>query len=78
MSKRLIVKISFLVIAIVLIACGRGYWSHCRLAENVKKDVAMGRYNRAFETLEGVKGSRYIGFLNTLAGKTPMLHTIQG
>jgi tetratricopeptide (TPR) repeat protein len=57
MSKSLIVKISLLVIAIVLIVCGRGYWNQCRLAENVKKDVAMGRYNRAFESLEGVKGS---------------------
>lgn len=57
MSKSLIVKISFLIIAIVLIACGRGYWSQCRLAENVKKDVAMGRYNKAFQSLEGVKGS---------------------
>ena len=57
MSKSLIVKISFLVIAIVLIACGRGYWSQCRLAENVKKDVAMGRYNKALETLEGVRDS---------------------
>ena len=57
MSKSLIIKISFLVIAIVLIACGRGYWSQCRLAENVKKDVAMGRYNRAFETLGEVRGS---------------------
>ena len=57
MSNSLIVKISFLVIAIVLIACGRGYWSQCRLAENVKKDVAMGRYNKAFEALEGVKSS---------------------
>jgi tetratricopeptide (TPR) repeat protein len=57
MSKSFIVKISFLVIAIVLIACGRGYWSQCRLAENVKKDVSMGRYNRALETLEGVRHS---------------------
>jgi tetratricopeptide (TPR) repeat protein len=57
MSNSLIVKISFLVIAIVLIACGRGYWSQCRLAENVKKNVAMGRYNKAFEALEGVKSS---------------------
>ena len=57
MNKYTIIKISLLVIAIVLIACGRGYWSQCRLAENVKKDVAMGRYNKAFETLEGVKGS---------------------
>ena len=54
MSNSLIVKISFLVIAIALIACGRGYWSQCRLAENVKKDVAMGRYNRALGTLEDV------------------------
>ncbi|MCR4288973.1 MAG: hypothetical protein NUV86_01760 [Candidatus Scalindua sp.] len=57
MNKYTIIKTSFLVIAIVLIASGRGYWSQCRLAESVKKDVAMGRYNRAFEALEGVRGS---------------------
>ena len=57
MNKYTIIKISLLVIAIVLIACGRGYWSQCRLAENVKKDVAMGRYNRALEALEEVRGS---------------------
>lgn len=57
MNRGNIIKISFLVMAVVLIACGRGYLSRCRLAENVKKDVAMGRYNKAFETLEGVRGS---------------------
>ena len=57
MNKHTIIKISFFIIAIVLIAVDGGYWSQCRLAENVKKDVAMGRYNRAFESLEGVKGS---------------------
>ncbi len=57
MSKSLIVKLSLLVIAIVLIACGREYGSQRRLAENVKKDVVMGRYNTALEKLEGVKGS---------------------
>ncbi|MBC8549083.1 MAG: hypothetical protein H8D23_05480, partial [Candidatus Brocadiales bacterium] len=57
MNRNNIIKISLLVIAIVLIACGRGYWSQCRLAENVKKDVAMGRYNKALEALDGVKGS---------------------
>ena len=57
MSKSLIIKISLLVVAIALIACGREYGSQCRLAENVKKDVVMGRYNTALETLEGVKGS---------------------
>jgi hypothetical protein len=30
MSKYTIIKISFLVIAIVLIACGREYWSQCK------------------------------------------------
>ncbi len=57
MNKYTIIKISLLVIAIVLIACGRGYWSQCRLAGDVKKDVAMGRYNKALETLEGVRNS---------------------
>jgi len=57
MNKSLIIKILLLVIAIVLIACGREYGSQCRLAENVRKDVVMGRYNTALETLEGVKGS---------------------
>ncbi len=57
MSRSFIIKISFLVIAIILIVCGRGYWSQCRLAENVKKDVAMGRYNKALKSLEGVKNS---------------------
>ncbi len=57
MSRSFIIKISFLVIAIILIVCGRGYWSQCRLAENVKKDVAMGRYNKALKSLEDVKNS---------------------
>jgi tetratricopeptide (TPR) repeat protein len=58
MNKYTIIKISFLVVAIALIACGRGYWSRCRLAENVKKDVAMGRYNKALDSLEGVRKSK--------------------
>ncbi len=57
MNRNNIIKLSLLVIAIILITCGRGYWGQCKLAEDVKKDVAMGRYNRAFETLEGVRVS---------------------
>ncbi len=71
MSKILIIKISFLVIAIVLIACGRGYWSQCRLAENIKKDVAMGRYNRALKSLEGVKNSALYGISKYLDREDP-------
>ena len=58
MNRNNIIKVSFLVLAITLIACGRGYWSQCRLAEYVKKDVAMGRYNKALETLEGARESK--------------------
>ena len=57
MNRNNIIKITLLVVAIVLIACGREYGSQCRLAENVKKDVVMGRYNTALDTLEGVRGS---------------------
>ena len=71
MSKILIVKISFLVIATALIACGRGYWSQCRLAENIKKDVAMGRYNRALKSLEGVKNSALYGISKYLDREDP-------
>ena len=71
MSKILIVKISFLVIAIVLIACGRGYWSQCRLAENIKKDVAMGRYSRALKSLKGVKNSALYGISKYLDREDP-------
>ncbi|GAX62867.1 hypothetical protein SCALIN_C45_0023 [Candidatus Scalindua japonica] len=57
MNRINIIKISLLVMAIVLITCGRGYLSQCRLAEDVKKDVEMGRYNKALDTLEEVRGS---------------------
>ncbi|MFQ5687434.1 MAG: hypothetical protein ACE5GV_12335 [Candidatus Scalindua sp.] len=58
MNKNTIIKVSLLALAIALIACGRGYWSRCRLAENVKKDVTMGRYNKALDSLEGVGKSK--------------------
>jgi len=73
MSKSLIVKISLLVLAIALIVGGRGYWSRHKLAEEIKKDVAMGRYNKALESLEGVRGSRRYRLSKVLYGEDPYI-----
>ncbi len=58
MNRNTISKLVFLVLAIVLIVCGWGYRSRCRLAQDIKKDLAMGRYNKAFDSLEEVRGSK--------------------
>ena len=73
MSKSLIVKVSLLVLAMALIAGGRGYWSRHKLAEEIKKDVAMGRYNKALESLEGVRGSRRYRLSKVLYGEDPYI-----
>jgi len=69
MSKNLIVKVSLLVLAIALIAGGRVYWNRCRLAEEIKKDVAMGRYNKVLESLEGARESRLYRLSKFLYGE---------
>ena len=73
MSKSLIVKVSLLVLAIALIVGGRGYWSRHKLAEEIKKDVAMGRYNKALESLEGVRESRRYRLSKVLYGEDPYI-----
>jgi len=73
MSKSLIIKVSLLVIAIALIVGGRGYWSRHKLAEEIKKDVAMGRYNRALESLDGARESRRYRLSRVLYGEDPYI-----
>jgi tetratricopeptide (TPR) repeat protein len=73
MNKNTIIKISFLILAIALIACGRGYWSRHRLAEEIKKDVAMGRYNKALESLEGARESKLYRLSKFLYGEDPYI-----
>ena len=73
MNRNNIIKISLLVLAIVLIACGRGYWSRHKLAEDIKKDVAMGRYNKAFESLEGARESKLYRLSKFLYGEDPYI-----
>ena len=69
MNKNAIVKVSLLVLAIALIAGGRGYWSRPKLAEEIRKDVAMGRYNKALESLEGARGSKLYRLSKFLYGE---------
>ncbi len=73
MKRNNLIKISLLVLAIALIACGRGYWSRSRLAEDIKKDVAMGRYNKALESLEGARESRLYRLSKVLYGEDPYI-----
>ncbi|MHC4183089.1 MAG: hypothetical protein ACYSR0_07055 [Planctomycetota bacterium] len=58
MNKNIMVKLSFFILAILLIAYGRGYWNQCKLVDEVSKDVSMGRYINALESLEEAKTSR--------------------
>jgi tetratricopeptide (TPR) repeat protein len=73
MSKSLIIKISLLVLAIVFIACGHGYWNRHKLAEEIKKDVVMGRYSKALDSLEGRRGSKLYRFSKILYGEDPYI-----
>jgi len=73
MNKNTIIKISLLVLAIALIACGRGYRNRYRLAEDVKKDVVMGRYNKALESLEEARESRLYRLSKSLYGEDPYI-----
>ncbi len=61
MNRNTIIKISLLVLAVALIACGRGYWGRCKLAQDIKRDLAMGKYNKALDSLEEVRGSTRYG-----------------
>ena len=73
MNKNTIVKVLLLVLAIALIACGRGYWSRSRLADDIKKDVVMGRYNKALESLEGARASKLYRLSKFLYGEDPYI-----
>jgi tetratricopeptide (TPR) repeat protein len=66
MRKINIIKLSLFILAILLITYGRGYRNQCKLVDEVSKDVSMGRYINALESLEEAKTSnlyRLSGFL---------------
>ncbi|MFQ5964133.1 MAG: hypothetical protein ACE5KZ_07610 [Candidatus Scalinduaceae bacterium] len=58
MSKNNIIKLAFFILAIILIAYGRGYWNQCKLVDKANRDILMGRYNKAFESLKEARASK--------------------
>jgi tetratricopeptide (TPR) repeat protein len=73
MRKSNIIKLSFFILAILLIAYGRGYWNQYKLANEVSKDVSMGRYNNALESLEEAKTSNLYRLSSFLGREDPYL-----
>jgi tetratricopeptide (TPR) repeat protein len=73
MNKNIMVKLSFFILSILLIAYGRGYWNQCKLVDSVNKDVSMGRYNKALESLEEAKTSNLYKLSRFLGREDPYL-----
>ncbi len=73
MRKSNIIKLSLFILAILLIAYGRGYWNQCKLVDSVNKDVSMGRYNKALESLEEAKTSNLYKLSRFLGREDPYL-----
>ncbi|KKM81374.1 hypothetical protein LCGC14_1330550 [marine sediment metagenome] len=73
MSKNNIIKLSLFILAILLIVYGRGYWNQCKLVDSVNKDVSMGRYNKALESLEEAKTSNLYKLSRFLGREDPYL-----
>jgi tetratricopeptide (TPR) repeat protein len=73
MIKNNIIKLSLFILAILLIAYGRGYWNQCKLVDSVNKDVSMGRYNKALESLEEAKTSNLYKLSRFLGREDPYL-----
>ncbi len=73
MRKSNIIKLSFFILAILLIAYGRGYWNQGKLVDEVSKEVSMGRYNNALESLEEAKTSNLYRLSSFLGREDPYL-----
>ena len=73
MRKSNIIKLSFFILAILLITYGRGYWNQCKLVDEVSKDVSMGRYINALESLEEAKTSNLYKLSGFLGKEDPYL-----
>ncbi len=73
MNKNIMVKLSLFILAILLITYGRGYWNQCKLVDEVSKDVSMGRYINALESLEEAKTSNLYRLSSFLGREDPYL-----
>lgn len=73
MRKSNIIKLSLFILAILLIAYGRGYWNLCKIVDEVDKDVSMGRYNNALESLQEAKKSSLYRLFSFFGREDPYL-----
>ena len=77
MDRGTIIKISLLSSGYCLTYMWSGILEcRCKLAQVIKKDVAMGRYNKALDSLEEVKGSNLYRISKYFDKEDPMLLTI--
>jgi tetratricopeptide (TPR) repeat protein len=73
MNKTVLLKILLLILAIVFIAYGRGFWNQSKLVENADSDISMGRYTSAMDNLEGARNSKFYQFLKLLGIEDPYI-----
>jgi tetratricopeptide (TPR) repeat protein len=73
MNKTKLLKILLLILAIVFIAYGRGFWNQSTLVKNADRDVSMGRYTSAMDNLEEARNSKFYQFLKLLGIEDPYI-----
>lgn len=73
MKKTVMLKILLLIVAIVFIAYGRGFWYQSKLIENAGRDISMGRYTRAMDNLEAARNSKFYQFSKLLGIEDPYI-----
>lgn len=73
METKNIVKLSFVVLAIGMIACGFAFRNQYHLVAEAERDIKMGRYVAALEHLQQAKSSKVNKFLKLLDREDPVL-----
>lgn len=73
MNKTMLLKMLLLILAIVFIAYGRGFWNQSTLVKNADRDVSMGRYMSAMDNLEEARNSKFYQFSKLLGIEDPYI-----
>jgi tetratricopeptide (TPR) repeat protein len=73
LNKNILLKVSLFILAVLLIAYGRGYWNQCKIVDDASKDVSMGRYKKALESLEEAKTSNLYKLSRFFGSEDPYL-----
>ncbi len=73
MSRTVVLKVLLLILAIVFIAYGRGFWNQSRLVKSADRDISMGRYTSAMDSLERARSSTFYRFSKLLGFEDPYI-----